>query len=227
MSNDPFGKVLITCAVLALGGAALPLTSRAMSHGQRAPTAGTGKNPAVVASSLSQGERRFIEQAAQGGMAEVEMGQLAEQRAQSPEVRAFGQRMVRDHSEADAKLDQIAGSKGVSIPAGLDEKAQSQYDRLQKLAGARFDREYMATMVSDHEKDIADFAEQERSAKDSDVKNFARTTLQTLEEQLKIAKADRAAVQAENPSASIAKSSASSANERASPPPSTGQGAQG
>ena len=187
MSHDRCGKTLLTAALL-LGCAAVPLTSQALSHGERTPATGAGQAPAAVASTLSQDDRSFIQQAAQGGMAEVEMGQLAEQRAQSAKVKAFGQRMVRDHSQADRKLDAIASSKGVTLPAGLDAKAQAQYDRLQKLSGADFDREYMAAMVADHQKDIGDFRQEAGSAKDSDVRDFAKATLPTLEAHLKVAK---------------------------------------
>jgi putative membrane protein len=208
MPHDRFRKALLTGALLSL--AAVPLTSQAMPHGERAPssTAATSDKPA--ASSLSQRDRRFIEKAVRGGMAEVELGQLAEQRAHSPKVKAFGQRMVNDHSNADKTLERIASSKGVTIPVGLEKEAQRKYDRLEKLSGARFDREYMATMVSHHEKDISAFKKEERSAKDGDVKSFARTTLPTLEEHLTIAEADRASIRSENPSGALSKSSAPS-----------------
>jgi putative membrane protein len=220
MPHDRFRKALLTGALLSLG-CAVPLASQALSHGERTPSSTSATSASPAASPLSQGDRRFIEKAARGGMAEVELGQLAEQRAHSPKVKAFGRRMVHDHSGADNTLDQMASSKGVTIPAGLDKASQRQYDRLEKLSGARFDREYMAMMVSEHKKDISAFKKEQRSAKDSDVKNFARTTLPTLEEHLTIAKADRASIRSENPSGAISKSTAApNASAHASPSPS-------
>ena len=214
MSTEWFRKALFTCAALAVGSAALmPLPSRAMLHEEHGPATETDSDPSI-AMSVSQAERAFIEEAVRGGMAEVEMGQLAEQRAQSPKVKAFGRRIVHDQSQLNTTIRGIASSKGVVIPAGLDEKSQKQYDGLQMLRGARFDQEYMAAMVSDHKKQIRDFRKEARSAEDGDVKDFVKATLPTLEEQLKIAEADVAAIQAEKMSGSLAKSSLSSAGAR-------------
>ena len=138
--------------------------------------------------------------AAEGGMAEVELGQLASQRATDPQVKQFAQRMVADHGKANDQLKQLASSKNVQLPTDLPASAKRERDRLSKLSGAQFDREYMSHMTSDHKKDTSLFRSTAKSARDADVKQFAAATLPTLEEHLQMAQ-------------SIAKSTKSSASK--------------
>jgi len=149
---------------------------------------------ASATTNLARGDRKFIEEAAKGGMAEVQLGKLAAEKAENPQVKQFGQRMVDDHSKANSQLQQLASTKNVSLPQDIDRSTQREYDRLQKLSGTQFDREYMKHMVSDHKKDVKEFQKEAKSAKDPDVKNFAQTTLPTLEERLRQAQTDQAAV---------------------------------
>jgi putative membrane protein len=159
-------------------------SSQATTSSQSKMSNGSMSNQA---STLSSSDKKFMEKAAQGGMAEVKLGQLATQKAQSDQVKQFGQRMVDDHSKADDKLKQLASTKAVTLPTTLDKSTQKEYDKLSKLSGADFDREYMKHMVSDHKKDISDFKSEANKAKDADLKQFASSTLPTLEEHLKLA----------------------------------------
>src|SRR5205814_6248381 len=93
--------------------------------------------------SLSGDDRSFMTEAATGGMAEVELGRLAAQKGQSADVKKFGQRMVDDHSKAKDELKQLATRKGVTLPADLTSEQKSEKDKLSKLSGAAFDKEYM------------------------------------------------------------------------------------
>ncbi len=133
---------------------------------------------------LSAADQKFMKQAAQGGQAEVELGQLAQQKAQSPDVKAFGQRMVNDHTKANDELKQVASQVGVTLPSQPDAKDQAEKARLEKMSGAQFDKAYMNYMVSDHKKDVADFQREAAHATDPAVKNFAQTTLPTLQSHL-------------------------------------------
>ena len=142
---------------------------------------------AADSGSLSGADRNFVLEAAKGGMAEVELGNLAKDKAQNPDVKSFAQRMVDDHSKANDQLKGLASSKGVQLPTSLDKSAQSEKDKLSKLSGAKFDHEYMEHMVKDHKKDVKEFEKQAKNGKDSDVKNFASQTLPTLQEHLKLA----------------------------------------
>jgi putative membrane protein len=134
---------------------------------------------------LSAADKTFVMKAAQGGMAEVELGQLATQNAKSDEVKQFGQRMVDDHTKANDQLKQVAQQKGVAIPTELSAKDKADKARLSKLNGEQFDRAYMQHMVMDHKKDVAEFQKESTSGKDNDVKNFASQTLPTLQDHLK------------------------------------------
>ena len=125
-----------------------------------------------------------MDKAAQGGMAEVELGQLAEQNASSQAVKDFGKRMVDDHSKANDQLKQLASQKGVGLPTGLDAKDQTTKDRLSKLQGDAFDKAYMQDMVMDHKKDVAEFKHESMSAQDPDLKSWAGETLPTLQSHL-------------------------------------------
>jgi len=136
---------------------------------------------------LARGDRKFIEEAAAGGLAEVQLGKLAQQKSQSTQVKDFGARMVQDHGKANDELKAIADSKGVQVPAAPDKSHQKDVDKLSKLSGAQFDREYAAHMLSDHRKDVSEFRKEADQAKDSDVKAFAGKTLPTLQEHLTLA----------------------------------------
>jgi len=144
----------------------------------------------AYAQNLNRPDQRFVQTAAQGGLAEVKLGQLAQEKGASQTVKDFGSRMVADHSKANDKLKEIASSKNVSVPDSLSSKDQALYDRLSKLSGPQFDREYMRSMVRDHEQDVAMFSRESQSASDSAIKDFASNTLPTLEEHLKLAQED-------------------------------------
>ena len=136
---------------------------------------------------LSAADQKFVKEAAQGGMAEVQLGQLATEKASSEAVKQFGQRMVNDHSQANNKLKELAGSKGVTLPQEPSAKDRATKERLSKLSGKAFDRAYMADMLKDHRADIAAFKMESRSGHDAQVKEFASGTLPTLEDHLKAA----------------------------------------
>ncbi len=136
---------------------------------------------------LSSPDSTFAVKAAQGGLAEVQMGQLATQKASNSDVKAFGQQMVDDHSKANDEFKSIASRKGVTLPTSMDAKDQATYDRLSKLNGAAFDRAYMADMVKDHRTDIAEFEHEASSGSDPDIKGFASKTLPTLKHHLEMA----------------------------------------
>ncbi len=129
----------------------------------------------------------FLTKAAEGGMAEVELGKLAQQRASSQAVKDFGKRMETDHGKANAELKTIATNKSVTVPTSLNAKDQATMDRLSKLNGAEFDRAYMDDMVNDHRMDVAEFQKEADHGSDADVKAFASKTLPTLKDHLKMA----------------------------------------
>jgi putative membrane protein len=134
-----------------------------------------------------KGDQKFVHNAAAGGMAEVELGKLAQEKGSSEQVKSFGKRMVDDHSKANDELKMIAQKKNITLPTDLDRKDKSLRDRLSKLSGPAFDRAYMRAMLMDHRKDVNEFQHESKAGADPDVKSFAAKTLPTLEDHLKAA----------------------------------------
>ena len=145
---------------------------------------------------LSRDDRKFVEAAAQGGLAEVQHGNLAAQRATNPQVKQFAQRMVQDHSKANDELKTIASARGITPPTTMDRKHHRAMEKLGKLNGAEFDREYMKHMVDDHKKDVSLYEKQAKSGKDGDLKSFAAKTLPILQEHLALAQSTQDALKA-------------------------------
>lgn len=150
-------------------------------------------DPSKSANRMSA-DHTFATKAAQGGLAEVKLGNLAREKAASPDVKSFGETMVADHSKANDELKQIAAKKGITLPTSTDAKSQATYDRLSKLSGAEFDRAYMKDMVADHRTDVNEFKKESERGTDSDLKEFAAKTLPTLQKHLQTAEATEAKV---------------------------------
>ena len=102
-------------------------------------------------------DKMFLRKAAEGGIAEVKLGQLAAQKASSDDVKAFAQKMVDDHTRLNEEIAQIADSMGVMLPKSMNKEDQAEYDKLNALSGNDFDLEYLSFMVKDHHKDLHEF----------------------------------------------------------------------
>ena len=179
----------IMLAAISFGLTAVP------AFAQTQPRAATKKAPASAAtSSTASMDHRFVTEAAQGGMAEVELGKLAKDKAANDEVKKFADRMVTDHGKANDELKTLAQNKNIQLPSSVSAKDKALQARLSKLSGEQFDRAYMQAMVRDHRADVNEFKKASRSAKDPDVKAFAAKTLPTLEEHLALAQQDAKAV---------------------------------
>jgi putative membrane protein len=129
-------------------------------------------------------DAKFAMKAAQGGMAEVQLGQLAAQKASNPDVKAFGQQMVDDHTKANDQLKSVAAKENMTLPATLDSKDQALYTKLQNMSGADFDKMYVKSMVKDHQEDVKEFQKEADKGKDPQIKNFAAQTLPVLQQHL-------------------------------------------
>ena len=138
---------------------------------------------------MSSQDRKFVMDAAMGGMMEVELGRVAAQRGTSEAIKQFGQRMVDDHSGANTELMSLASSKGITLPTALDEKHQKEVTKLSGMSGAEFDRAYAKRMVKDHDKKLDTFEKQSTRGTDPDLKAFATKSLTTIREHLQMARA--------------------------------------
>jgi putative membrane protein len=127
-------------------------------------------------STVTAADKKFVMNAAQGGMLEVQLGQLAADKGVSQEVKDFGSKMVTDHGKANDELKSIASGKNLTLPDKLDSKHQAAVDKLSKLSGPAFDKAYVSAMVKDHKEDDSEFAKEAKSGGDADIKAFAGKT---------------------------------------------------
>jgi len=129
-----------------------------------------------------------VKKAASGGMAEVKLGKLAQEKGSSSAVKEFGKRMETDHSKAGEELREVASKNHIALPEDMDKTDQATYDHLSKLSGAEFDRVYAQHMVTDHEEDTEEFKNEASRGKNADIKGFASRTLPTLQDHLRQAR---------------------------------------
>jgi len=146
---------------------------------------GTDQAPA---STVAEEDSKFAVESASGGMMEVQLGELAQQKAASQKVKDFGAMMVRDHSKANDELKSIAANKNITLPPAPGEDHMDHIKKLSEKSGKEFDKDYIDLMVDDHKKDIDKFEKCSKDAKDADLKAFAAKLLPTLREHLNAAK---------------------------------------
>jgi putative membrane protein len=175
-------SLIISSAILAAPHAqnpppATPETPRPAA-GAPAPRADQApKDHAVPATDVA-----FVRKAAEGGMHEVAIAKLGQEKAEHADVKAFAAKLEKDHTQANTELTSLAESKHITLAASG--KPNAVHARLEKLSGAEFDRAFVAAMVDDHQKDVKAFEKAASGAKDADVKAFAAKTLPTLKEHL-------------------------------------------
>jgi putative membrane protein len=132
-------------------------------------------------------ESTFLQDAIAGSIAEVQVGQLAQQNGGSADVKAFGQRLVSDHSKAMDQAAALAKTMSVQVPTEPNPEAQDEYQKLQGLKGAEFDKAFAQAMVKDHEETIQKFEQQSKAGNDQ-VTQYAQQTLPVLQTHLDMAK---------------------------------------
>jgi putative membrane protein len=143
----------------------------------------------LVASSAYAGDKpsqEFLKKAIEGNFAEIEMGKLAQQNGQNENVKKFGQMLSDDHSAANEKAIDVAKTMGMHPPDGPNPKQKADYDKMSKMSGSQFDRDFAAHMVADHEKDIADY---KKEAKQADAAGeYAKGQIEVLQKHLQTAR---------------------------------------
>ncbi len=139
------------------------------------------------AAKLSQQDRTFMRQAAQGGLGEVQAGQLAQERGDSQAVKQLGQTLVTDHTRMNDQLMQIAQQHGVTLPRTTDSKDRSDAQALQKLSGPQFDRQFAQGQVQDHRTMIQKLQTEERTTKDPSLRQWAQAGIPVMQQHLQMA----------------------------------------
>ena len=133
---------------------------------------------------MDDNSKDFANKAATGGMEEVELGKLAEQKANSPQVKDFGKMMIEDHTLLNNNFKTIASKKSMELPTSVTDDQRKDIDNLSKKAGKDFDKAYVDMMVEDHKKDISEFKDAQAKVADNDIKDFITNTLPTLQKHL-------------------------------------------
>ena len=127
----------------------------------------------------------FYKKAAEGGIAEVEAGKLAQSKGDSQKVKDFGAMMVKDHSAANAKLEDLAATKGVTLPNTSSVRQMATKAKLEVLTGDTFDKAYIKAQVRAHQSTATLFRKEIASGQDPDAQSFAKATLPTVRSHLK------------------------------------------
>jgi len=141
-------------------------------------------NPTPPKPQLSSDDKDFLSTAAKDGYAEVQLAQLALQKARTKGVKDLAQKILDDHQKANGELSKIATSKGITLPdsTALTDKASEA--KLKAYSGLHFDQAYVSDMIDDHKDAITLFQKESANGSDPDVKQFASTTVSTLQEHL-------------------------------------------
>jgi putative membrane protein len=130
-------------------------------------------------------DKDFIAPAFTMSQAEVKASEMAESQANSPKVKAFAQRAAKDHTRLNEQLGQLAKDSKVAVLAGTEKTTKDMLDRLSKMKGADFDREYLKTIIDDHEKAMQIFETQSKYGTDTKLNAFAASTLPQLRDHLR------------------------------------------
>jgi len=139
-------------------------------------------------------DTEFAVEAADAGMLEVKLGELAQTNASSAKVKELGQMMITDHGKANEEFKALATQKNISLPGALSEDSQKKYDKLAEKKGADFDKEYSEAMVSGHKDVLSKFQKESDEGKDAEIRSWASGKLPTLQHHLDMSQATEKAV---------------------------------
>jgi putative membrane protein len=148
---------------------------------------------------LSAKDHEFVNHAARANLAEIQIAQLAAERAGSQPIRDFSQRLVKDHGEAHEQLEQIAAKRGVVLPDGLTDEQRAVVGHLRPLKGRKFDQAFQKHVVEDHQKNIETFSQAAEKSDDPELKSYAEKVLPALLQHIEAAKALESSQQSSNP----------------------------
>jgi putative membrane protein len=165
----------------------MPQSQNPSSGQEPGSNSNPGQNAGAPTSAQDFSERAFITKAMEGGMAEVQLGQLAQQKSQSNDVKQFAAKMVNDHGQmGDKWLKPVAQQMGINAPSGPSKKDKKEIEKLQGLSGQDFDKEYITMMVKDHQKDLKEFQSEAQAAQDPTIKQIADKGSQVIQQHLQI-----------------------------------------
>ena len=146
---------------------------------------------ATPTNNLSAADQDFANKAAQGGMAEVELGKLARDRGATTHVKDYGKMLVDDHTRMNNELKDVASKENITLPTSVSSEQRQTIDRFAKLSGHQFDREFLKDSVKDHRDDIKEFEKEASNGQDPALKSFASNSLPALKKHLSMAERTR------------------------------------
>jgi len=178
---------------------AVGVSATAAAQPPRPDPAGTNPPPPIARESMQEtpsrgNDQAFAQKAAGGGAAEVELAQLAQQKASNDAVKQLASRIESDHTKANQQLASIGSNKGWQLPSSPSSDGQATKNKLEKLSGDAFDRAYVEAMIKDHHKDIKEFEREAASGSDTAVKQFASSALPDLKQHLQMAESAQQAL---------------------------------
>jgi putative membrane protein len=173
--------IVSVAALMVVGSGALWGPSLAANPADTVPLS---QNRLPLAAALNEADQAFLMKAAQGNVAEVQLGTVAPQRAMADRVKQFGQRMVQDHGRAQQDLANMAKDQNWALPTEISDEQKKEHERLSQLSGEAFDKAYMQHMVKDHAMDVALYERASQTTADANLKAYATRTLPTLKEHL-------------------------------------------
>ncbi|MDB5018229.1 MAG: hypothetical protein JWQ84_3061 [Mucilaginibacter sp.] len=137
---------------------------------------------------LKEDASKFLVKSYESGMFEIQLSQLAASNALDGDVKNLAAKLVTDHTAINAKISAIAASANFALPNKVNSDHQKDLQDMAKLTGADFDKKYMSTIVSGHEKSVNNYKDAYKNLAASDTKNFAGQTLPKIEDHLAMAK---------------------------------------
>lgn len=153
-----------------------------------ADSSNTQKADSSKALDTIKDDSKFVVKATSGVKMETQLGAYAAKNAVTPGVKAFGERMLKDHGKDNANLEQLASAKHITIPARTGEDFQKHIDEITSKKGIDFDKAYISFMVGDHKDDIKEFTKEANDGKDAEIKAFATKGIPVLQHHLMMAK---------------------------------------
>jgi putative membrane protein len=193
LRSVPFAVALTLLSAAAVAQTSTPPASgSSMTGGKAAPAAqpGTGTRNAETRKDdqLARGDRKFIQEAAEAGMYEVEIAQIAASKATDPNVKSFAETLVKEHQAANNELVQMANAKKVELPAAPPRAKRRDIEKMGKLSGKELDERFIRDVgIKDHQKDIKKFEKASGDVKDAQLKAWVDKTLPHLREHLAMA----------------------------------------
>ncbi len=155
--------------------------------GQQNPSMDPNMNGMQQAGQPSPVDRMFVGKAMQGGLAEVQLGQLTLQKTNNPQVKEFAQRMIDDHTKLNEQMKPIAQQVGVTVPDQISKNDRKTIAKLQTLSGSAYDQAYIKDMVKDHKQDLNEFQMEASSGQDQTVKDAANQGSKVIAQHLQMA----------------------------------------